>query len=116
MNKVNLADSARKSYKVDENKCDAKVKPAAKPDYGIKRKNSILGSKSKRLRIETEDMIELKLTWEQAQALFHPPPNDVPKIVVIDGYEIEEFEVTTLLSHSYLSLIRLDSVSLTSKI
>ncbi|KAK1355874.1 hypothetical protein POM88_049130 [Heracleum sosnowskyi] len=51
VNKVNLADSARKCYKV-ENKCDAK-----------------------------------------AQGLFHPPPNDVPKIVVIDGYEIEEFEV-----------------------
>ncbi|KAK1378843.1 B3 domain-containing transcription repressor VAL2 [Heracleum sosnowskyi] len=92
VNKVNLADSARKCYKVVENKCDAKVKPAAKPDFGIKRKNSILGSKSKRLRIETEDMIELNLTWEQAQGLFHPPPNDVPKIVVIDGYEIEEFE------------------------
>lgn len=116
MNKVTLADSARKSYKVVENKCDAKVKPADKPDFGIKRKNSILGSKSKRLRIETEDMIELKLTWEQAQGLFHPPPDDVPKIVVIDGYEIEEFEVTALVSHSYLPLIRLLSVSLTTKI
>ncbi|XP_074340493.1 B3 domain-containing protein Os07g0563300-like isoform X2 [Apium graveolens] len=90
--KKSKSDSARKSYKVVENKCDAKVQPAAKPDIGIKRKNSILGSKSKRLRMETEDMIELKLTWEQAQGLFHPPPNDVPKIVVIDGYEIEEFE------------------------
>ncbi|WOH11797.1 hypothetical protein DCAR_0831289 [Daucus carota subsp. sativus] len=92
MNKANLADSGRKSNKVVENKCDAKVKPAAKPDIPIKRKNSILGSKSKRLRIENEDMMELKLTWEQAQGLFHPPPNNVPKIVLIDGCEIEEFE------------------------
>lgn len=47
-------------------------------------------------------MIELKVTWEQAQGLFRPPPNDVPKIVMIEGYEIEEFEVHKTLSvHVY---------------
>ncbi|KAJ6999712.1 B3 domain-containing protein [Populus alba x Populus x berolinensis] len=58
-----------------------------------KRKSSTLGSKSKRLRIENEDMIELKLTWEEAQGLLRPPPDHVPSIVAIEGFEFEEYEV-----------------------
>lgn len=58
-----------------------------------KRKSSTLGSKSKRLRIENEDVIELKLTWEEAQGLLRPPPDLVPSVVVIEGFEFEEYEV-----------------------
>lgn len=58
-----------------------------------KRKSSTLGSKSKRLRIENEDMIELKLTWEEAQRLLRPPPDHVPSVVMIEGFEFEEYEV-----------------------
>ncbi|XAR66394.1 hypothetical protein NMG60_11012616 [Bertholletia excelsa] len=56
-----------------------------------KRKNSTLGLKSKRLRIENEDQIELQLTWEQAQGLLRPPPNCSPSVVVIEGLEFEEY-------------------------
>lgn len=58
-----------------------------------KRKSSTLGSKSKRLRLDSEDLIELKLTWEEAQGLLRPPSN-VPSIVVIEGFEFEEYEVS----------------------
>ncbi|KAJ6364116.1 hypothetical protein OIU76_029121 [Salix suchowensis] len=62
-----------------------------------KRKSSTLGSKSKRLRIEKEDMIELKLTWEEAQGLLRPPPDHVPSIVAIEGFEFEEYEDAPVL-------------------
>ncbi|KAJ6416517.1 hypothetical protein OIU84_002390 [Salix udensis] len=62
-----------------------------------KRKSSTLGSKSKRLRIENEDMIELKLTWEEAQGLLRPAPDHVPSIVVIEGFEFEEYEDAPVL-------------------
>ncbi|KAL6206956.1 hypothetical protein ACLB2K_024201 [Fragaria x ananassa] len=64
----------------------------AKSLISRKRKNSILGSKSKRLRIEKEDLIELKITWEEAQGLLRPPPKHVPTVVVIEGFEFEEYE------------------------
>ncbi|XP_065877879.1 B3 domain-containing protein Os07g0563300 [Euphorbia lathyris] len=62
-----------------------------------KRKSSTLGSKSKRLRIENEDMIELKLTWEEAQGLLRPPPDHIPSVVVIEGFEFEEYEDAPVL-------------------
>jgi hypothetical protein len=46
---------------------------------------------NKRLKIESE-MIELKLTWEQAQGLLRPPPNYVPSVVMVEGFEFEEYE------------------------
>lgn len=70
-----------------------------------KRKNSILGSKGKRLRVENEDMIELKITWNQAQGLMRPSPKIVPTVIVVEDFEIEEFEVSGFFSlkfHWYL--------------
>ncbi|KAM7262621.1 hypothetical protein ACFE04_000304 [Oxalis oulophora] len=62
-----------------------------------KRKYSTLGSKSKRLRFENEDMIELKLTWEEAQGLLRPPIEHLPSVVVVEGFEFEEFEDAPIL-------------------
>ncbi|KAG6467567.1 hypothetical protein ZIOFF_074597 [Zingiber officinale] len=58
-----------------------------------KRKAKTLGSKSYRLRIENEESMELKLTWEEAQKLLRPAPNSSPSIVVIEGHEFEEYEL-----------------------
>ncbi|CAN1854376.1 B3 domain-containing protein Os07g0563300 [Linum perenne] len=88
---VNASDPTPWS-KVDKSGYIAKEALDAKP-LARKRKNSVLGSKSKRLRLESEDMIQLKLTWEEAQGLLRPPPEHrSPNVVVIDGFEIEEFE------------------------
>ncbi|XP_050235779.1 B3 domain-containing protein Os07g0563300 [Mercurialis annua] len=85
-----LADSTSWS-KADKSGCTAKEVLEAKSSTK-KRKSSTLGSKSKRLRIENEDMLELKLTWEEAQGLLRPPPDHVPSVVVIEGFEFEEYE------------------------
>ncbi|WJZ96306.1 hypothetical protein VitviT2T_015002 [Vitis vinifera] len=92
MDQSDLADPASAWSKVDKSGYIAKEALGAKSSIPRKRKNSTLGSKSKRLRIENEDLIELKLTWEEAQGLLRPPLNHVPNVVVIEGYEFEEYE------------------------
>lgn len=82
---------------VDKSGYIAKEALGSKSLISRKRKNNILGSKSKRLKIENEDIIELKITWQEAQGLLRPPPNHVPSIVVIEGFEFEEYEVPFLL-------------------
>ncbi|KAG6543851.1 hypothetical protein Mapa_014691 [Marchantia paleacea] len=57
-----------------------------------KQRGRPLGGKSKRLRLENEDSLELKNSWEEAQELLRPPPSVVPSIVTIEGHEFEEYE------------------------
>lgn len=59
-----------------------------------KKRSRNIGSKSKRLHIDSEDALELKLTWEDAQDLLRAPPNAIPSIVVIEDHEFEEYEVS----------------------
>jgi hypothetical protein len=54
-----------------------------------------LGSKSKRLRFDTDDALLLKSSWEEAQELLRPPPLAVPTKITIDGHEFEEYSVLT---------------------
>ncbi|KAH1048611.1 hypothetical protein J1N35_039395 [Gossypium stocksii] len=91
-----LADPSSWS-KVDKSGYIAKEALGTKVAVPRKRKNSVLGSKSKRLRIDNEDMIELKLTWEEAQGLLRPPPNHVANVVSIEGFEFEEYEDAPVL-------------------
>ncbi|XVE87946.1 hypothetical protein DITRI_Ditri19aG0029300 [Diplodiscus trichospermus] len=91
-----LADPTSWS-KVDKSGYIAKEALGTKLAVSRKRKNSTLGSKSKRLRIDNEDLIELQLTWEEAQGLLRPPSNHVPSVVVIEGFEFEEYEDAPVL-------------------
>ncbi|KAF8391406.1 hypothetical protein HHK36_023710 [Tetracentron sinense] len=97
INQVNSADPASTWSKGDKSGLIPKEVPGAKSSLPSKRKSSILGSKSKRLRIEKEDLIEIKLSWEEAQGLLRPPPNHVPSIVLIDDHEFEEYEEAPIL-------------------
>ncbi|KAK6932489.1 Zinc finger, CW-type [Dillenia turbinata] len=94
---VNPADAASMRPNVDKSGYIAKEIAESKSPFPGKRKNSTLGSRSKRLRIENEDLVELKLTWEEAQGLLRPPPNHVPSVMVIDGVEFEEYEEPPIL-------------------
>eukprot|EP01018_Ginkgo_biloba_P004432 Gb_30673 [translate_table: standard] len=80
-------------YKADEagekSKENSIIQSLPLPD---KKSSCNLGSKSKRLRIDNEDALELKLTWEEAQDLLRPPPMIVPSIVMIEDHEFEEYE------------------------
>ncbi|XAR58833.1 hypothetical protein NMG60_11014387 [Bertholletia excelsa] len=51
-----------------------------------------IGSKSKRLLIHSEDAMELRLTWEEAQELLRPSPSAKPTVVMIEDQEIEEYD------------------------
>ncbi|KAF6167651.1 hypothetical protein GIB67_031234 [Kingdonia uniflora] len=88
MNHINLTDPASSWAKA--------VKPGGKNEYGDKfarkRKISTLGSKSKSLQTDIEDIIEIKITWEEAQGLLRPPPEYAPNIMFFDGHEFEESE------------------------
>ncbi|KAK2965831.1 LOW QUALITY PROTEIN: hypothetical protein RJ640_001803, partial [Escallonia rubra] len=92
VNQATVADPSRTVSEVNKSGYIAADVFDAQPAFRTKRKNSTLGSKSKRLRIENGDMIELKLTWEQAQGLLRPPPNHAPSVMVIEGFEFEEYE------------------------
>ncbi|XVF87570.1 hypothetical protein PTKIN_Ptkin18bG0131000 [Pterospermum kingtungense] len=83
--------------KVDKSGYIVKETLGTKLAVSRKRKNSMLGSKSKRLRIDNEDLIVLKLTWEEAQGLLRPPPTHVASVVVIEGFEFEEYEDAPIL-------------------
>ncbi|KAL9227870.1 hypothetical protein vseg_003511 [Gypsophila vaccaria] len=52
-----------------------------------KKKSRDMASKS-----NNQDAQALRLTLEEAQGLLRPPPNAKPNIVVIDGYEFEEYK------------------------
>ncbi|CAJ2652826.1 unnamed protein product [Trifolium pratense] len=57
-----------------------------------KKKTCKIGTKTKRLHIRSEDSLELRLTWEEAQDLLCPPPNVKPNIVQIDDQVFEEYD------------------------
>lgn len=63
------------------------------PPISEKKKTRNIGSKSRRLLVHNEDVMELRLTWEEAQDLLQPPPNVNPSIVTIDGHDFEEYDV-----------------------
>ncbi|KAF2287980.1 hypothetical protein GH714_003704 [Hevea brasiliensis] len=51
-----------------------------------------IGSKSKRLLIDSLDALELKLTWDEAQDLLRPPSSVKPSIITIEDHDFEEYE------------------------
>ncbi|KAJ8751292.1 hypothetical protein K2173_016474 [Erythroxylum novogranatense] len=57
-----------------------------------KKRTRNIGPKSKRLLMHSEDALELRLTWEEAQDLLRPSPSAKPSIVNIDDHEFEEYD------------------------
>ncbi|GAB2264304.1 hypothetical protein Droror1_Dr00026438 [Drosera rotundifolia] len=57
-----------------------------------RRKARNIGSKSKRLLIDHQEVLELKLRWEEVQEMLRPPQNANPTMVVVEDYEFEEYE------------------------
>ncbi|KAK4274932.1 hypothetical protein QN277_018089 [Acacia crassicarpa] len=56
-----------------------------------KKRTRNIGPKSKRLLINCEDALELRLTWQEAQDLLRPPPSVEPIIVTIEDHIFEEY-------------------------
>ncbi|KAF5782464.1 putative transcription factor & chromatin remodeling CW-Zn-B3/VAL family [Helianthus annuus] len=57
-----------------------------------KKRSRNIGSKSKRLLIESQESLELIYTWEELQDMLFPAPLSKPIIVTIDDNELEEYE------------------------
>ncbi|XP_010683489.2 B3 domain-containing protein Os07g0679700 isoform X2 [Beta vulgaris subsp. vulgaris] len=57
-----------------------------------RKKSRNIGSKSKRLLIDDQDVLALRLTWEEVQGMLRPPQSARPSVVVIEDYEFEEYE------------------------
>ncbi|KAL6974063.1 hypothetical protein U1Q18_028246, partial [Sarracenia purpurea var. burkii] len=58
-----------------------------------KKRSRNIGSKIKRLLIDSQDALELKLTWEEAQDMLCPPLSEKPSVVTIEDHEFEEWIV-----------------------
>lgn len=76
-----------------------------------KKRTRNIGSKSRRMLIHNEDVLELRLTWEEAQDLLRPPPCVKPGIVTVEGHIFEEYDVTHTVCFSlYLGKILLSAL------
>ncbi|XP_020682691.1 B3 domain-containing protein Os07g0563300 isoform X2 [Dendrobium catenatum] len=96
-NQTNAADKASWSK---NDKSEFILKDVCAPKFDIalcRRKGSFLISKSKRLRIESAESIELKLTWEEAQVLLRPALNFASNVVIVEGHDFEEYKEAPVL-------------------
>ncbi|TYH49447.1 hypothetical protein ES332_D10G137300v1 [Gossypium tomentosum] len=65
-----------------------------------------IGSKSKRLLIDSQDALELKLTWEEAQDLLRPPPSIKPSVVTIEDHDFEEYDEPPVFGKRSIFVVR----------
>ncbi|CAN0846891.1 B3 domain-containing transcription repressor VAL2 [Linum grandiflorum] len=82
--------SWNKSEKLEDRTQEGLMLPSVLIPERKKAKN--IGSKNKRLLMDGQDALELKLTWEEAQDLLRPPPTAKPSIVTIEDHDFEEYE------------------------
>jgi len=81
-----LSKTARAGYVVNEAVGTSSSIPS-------KRKNGVLFSKRKCLKVDNADLLELMVTLEEAQGLFRAPADHAPNIVIIEDVVFEEYEV-----------------------
>ncbi|ESW06712.1 hypothetical protein PHAVU_010G070200 [Phaseolus vulgaris] len=71
-----------------------------------KKRTRNIGSKSKRMLIDSQDAMELKLTWEEAQDLLRPPPTVKPSIVMIEDQVFEAYEEPPVFGKRSIFVVR----------
>ncbi|CAM0907640.1 unnamed protein product [Alopecurus aequalis] len=81
-----------------------------RPDEGslqfLQKRSRNIGSKSRRLLIDAEDALELKLSWEEAQELLRPAPSAKPTVVMIEDYEFEEYDEPPVFAKRSIFTVR----------
>lgn len=65
-----------------------------------------IGSKNKRLLIDNQEALELKLTWEEVQEMLHPPASIQPTTLTIEDHEFEEYEAPPVLGKRSIFIAR----------
>uniref|UniRef100_A0A161ZIU8 TF-B3 domain-containing protein n=1 Tax=Daucus carota subsp. sativus TaxID=79200 RepID=A0A161ZIU8_DAUCS len=71
-----------------------------------KKRSRNIGLKSKRLLIENQDALELKLTWEEVQEMLQPPASVRPTTVTVEDHEFEEYEGPPVLGKRSIFTVR----------
>ncbi|CAI9758850.1 unnamed protein product [Fraxinus pennsylvanica] len=66
-----------------------------------------IGSKSRRLHIDSQDALELKVSWEEVQDILRPPLSVKPSTVTIEDQEFEEFEEPPVFGKMAIFTVRL---------
>ncbi|KAJ9544854.1 hypothetical protein OSB04_024561 [Centaurea solstitialis] len=82
-------------------------KSRADPFQPDKKRSRNIGSKSKRLLIESQDALELKYTWEELQDMLSPPTTLKPSTVTIEDHEFEEYEEPPVFGKASIFTARL---------
>ncbi|CAI9097185.1 OLC1v1033556C1 [Oldenlandia corymbosa var. corymbosa] len=82
-------------------------KPLDGPSERKKSRN--IGSKSKRLLIDSVDALELKLSWEELQNMLCPPPSVKPSTEAIEDHEFEEYDLPPVFPKKSIFTVRLSS-------
>ncbi|KAL9271006.1 B3 domain-containing transcription repressor VAL2-like protein, partial [Drosera capensis] len=82
------AEQSSSLVKVDNGRCIA----AREGSVHSKRKNNMSGSTHKKIKVDNVDMITVTVTMEEAQALLRPASGNVPRVVIVEEFEIEEYE------------------------
>ncbi|KAL5580525.1 hypothetical protein UlMin_012967 [Ulmus minor] len=89
---LHLDDEDNQLHKGESSGCKTNEDIPQQPVPNLERKRARnIGSKSKRLLMHSEDALELRLTWEEAQDLLRPPPTVKPSIVTIEDQVFEEY-------------------------
>ncbi|KAG8079312.1 hypothetical protein GUJ93_ZPchr0007g5470 [Zizania palustris] len=82
----------------------------SRPDEGslqfLQKRGRNIGSKSRRLSMDTEEAWELKLYWDEVQELLRPAPTAKPTVVMIEDYEIEEYDEPPVFAKRSIFTIR----------
>ncbi|XP_031380898.1 B3 domain-containing transcription repressor VAL2 [Punica granatum] len=65
-----------------------------------------IGMNSKRLLIDSQEALELKLTWEEAQDLLRPPLGVQPSVVVVEDHAFEEYDEPPVFGKRSIFVIR----------
>lgn len=83
--------------KKDKYKCKSSEDLLQQTVVSSKKKTRNISSKSKRLSMHSGDTLELTITWEEAQDLFHPPSSIQPNVIVVEEFEVEEYNEPPIL-------------------
>lgn len=90
---LSLAEGVNGWHKSENHGQKTNENSLQKSVLGTEKRTRNIGTKSKRLLMLSEEAMELRLTWEEAQDLLRPSPSAQPNIVTIEDHEFEEYDV-----------------------
>ncbi|KAJ3682911.1 hypothetical protein LUZ60_013138 [Juncus effusus] len=72
----------------------------------LQKRSRNIGLKSRRLSMDSDDAMDLRLTWEEAQDLLRPAPSAKPNVVTIEDFEFEEYDEPPIFGKRTIFTVR----------